>query len=752
MKTEREITELIRQMTLEEKASLCSGADAWRTKKIERLGIPALRVSDGPTGLRMPEDLPDGKYGKSVPATCFPTACALASSWNRETARKVGAAIAREAKGEGVGILLGPGVNMKRSPLCGRNFEYYSEDPCLAGELAAAYVDGVQEEGVGACLKHFAVNNQETRRHTVSANVDERTLREIYLPAFETVVKKARPATVMESYNSFNGTPVSRCGRLLTDILRGEWGFDGTVMSDWAAVHDRPEDLAAGLDLEMPGTNGYRDEEIVEAVREGKIREETLDLAVSRVLKTVFTYAEQSAPKADPEESRRIAQEAEEDAIILLKNEQNVLPFAPGAPLALIGALAEKPRIQGGGSSHINVRRVSSFRETVAAANGEKTEYVAGYTLDGAGDADALIEEAVAAARRCGRALIVAGLPEQIESEGYDRASMKLPENQNRLIAAVAAATRRVAVLLVAGSPVELPWAGRIPAILHAYLGGECVAEASARVVFGAVNPSGHLAETMPLALEDTPSYLNFPGDRDECFYAEGIYIGYRWYEKMKKPVLFPFGHGLSYTSFELSDPAADGKEVSVTVKNTGARAGKAVVQVYVGQENAPLPRPEKELRAFRKVALAPGEEKRLSFPLTDRDLSFYDVRTAAFRALTGTYRVFFGFSSADTRCAVSLSHTETPPKPAPITRNTSLLDLVTDPVYAPAVRDLLCAIYSPGFDKELDERGISFETQPRLRAFRFSALRMFVNHRQGGLTEKALNEAIKRANETLGL
>ncbi|MGN1472855.1 MAG: glycoside hydrolase family 3 C-terminal domain-containing protein [Eubacteriales bacterium] len=732
------IKELIQQMTLEEKAGLCSGNDSWTTKAVERLGIPSMRLSDGPHGLRRPASKPEGGYGPAVPATCFPTACALASSWDPELVKTVASAIADEAKGEGVGILLGPGVCMKRSPLCGRNFEYFSEDPYLAGVLGTSYVEGVQERGIGVSLKHFAVNNQETRRFTTSANLDERTLREIYLAAFEMIVKQAKPATIMESYNRINGENACQCDWLLNDILREEWGFDGFVMSDWNAVLDRVPSLKAGLDLEMPTSWGYRDAQICEAVRSGELEESVLDRACERILNIVFRYAVQTVEKADLDAHHALAGRVEAECMVLLKNDRSVLPLDTDKPLAVIGEFCEKPRFQGGGSSHINCYAVGPVLEALRAKNGEKTVYAKGYSLDGTENADALIREAVAAARSAGRAVIFAGLPDSAESEGWDRRHMRMPENQNRLIAAVTAAVPDVAVVLLAGAPVEMPWLSSVPALLHAYLGGENVAYAAAEVLFGDVNPSGHLAETMPLRLQDTPSYLNFPGDRDECCYGERIYIGYRWYEKTERAVAFPFGHGLSYTNFSISDARINGNTVTFRVKNIGDRAGKAVCQLYVGQDSPICDRPVKELKGFAKVALEPWEEKTVLLTLDDRSFAFYDTVCHAWRATSGTYTISIGFSSADIRAVLKTDILEKNPPKAPITRNSLIGDLVTDPAYHYAAEDVLRRIFSPDLAYEIEQFGFTMNV-PRFKRWRGSALRQFIEYRRGELTEDDL-------------
>jgi beta-glucosidase len=676
-------------MTLEEKASLCSGEGLWHTKAIPRLDIPNLMLSDGPYGLRtQTEGL--AKPNESVPAVCFPASCAAASSFDAELIRHEGEELGTECRSLGVSVLLGPAVNLKRSPLCGRNFEYYSEDPYLAGQMAAAYIDGLQSRGVGAALKHFAANNQEYHRLTASSEVDERTLRELYLPAFEAAVKAAGPWTVMCSYNRVNGVYASENKRLLTDILRGEWGFDGFVMSDWGAVNDRVKGVAAGLDLEMPGNGGENDAKIVAAVRSGKLDETLVDRAAARILNIVFRAAdlaqETEPPLAfDYAGGHAFAVQMEKECAVLLKN-KGVLPLRKRQKIVYIGGFAEQPRYQGGGSSHINTQQVYSALDA-ARSNGRNVEYVRGFPSDFDEREEAEFMRAVEAARRADAAVIFAGLPDSFESEGYDRKSMSLPDCQNNLIARVAAIQPNTVVVLHSGSPVECPWVEDVAAVLTMYLGGEGVGEAEDALLYGDANPCGRLAETWPLRLQDTPSYLEFPGNGRTVHYTEGIYVGYRWYDARQMPVLWPFGHGLSYTGFvyhnaQLSAPVMEENgsvTVSVAVKNTGERAGREVVQLYVADRTGTPGRPPKELKGFAKLELQPEEEKTVSFALDAHSLAYYEPALGDWYAPAGKYAVLLGHSSRDIHSTLELEYHTSRTLPVTIDANTVLADLMQD-------------------------------------------------------------------------
>jgi beta-glucosidase len=598
------VASLVSELTLEEKASLCLGSDFWHTAPVPRLGIPAVALSDGPHGLRKQPDEGDhvGISG-SLPATCFPTASALGSSFDPALVRRVGEALGAEALAQGVAVVLGPGINIKRSPLCGRNFEYFSEDPLVSGVLGSALVEGVQSQGVGTSVKHYAANNQETDRLRVSADVDERTLREIYLPGFERVVTRARPWTVMCAYNRVNGVYASENHWLLTELLRGEWGFDGLVVSDWGAVHDRVAALAAGLDLEMPPNLGVSDAAVVAAVRSGELDEAVLDGAAGRVLRLVDRaldgageVAERATagPGFDAEGHHALAREAAAECAVLLKNDGGLLPLRPsaGETIAVVGEFARTPRYQGAGSSQVNPTRVDNALDELRAAvpDGVEVAFAPGFGIGTTTADEGLAAEAVALAGRASRVVAFLGLPDADESEGFDRARMDLPANQTALVSQLAAANPNLAVVLANGSAVRLSdWEHHAPAILECWLSGQAAGGAAADLLIGAANPSGRLAETLPLRLEDNPSYLNFPGEQGHVRYGEGVFVGYRGYDALRLPVSHPFGHGLSYTDFEYADltatltgSAEDGTlalAVACKVTNTGRRPGKEVLQ-----------------------------------------------------------------------------------------------------------------------------------------------------------------------------
>jgi beta-glucosidase len=650
---------IIARLTLEEKVALCSGAGAFDTKAFTKYGIPSILLADGPHGLRKEVGSVDhlGMNG-SVPATSFPTASLTACSWDSELLCEMAEAIAEEALQEGVSVVLGPGVNIKRNPLCGRNFEYFSEDPYLAGELAAAWIRGLQSRGVGASLKHFAANSQEDERMSSDSVVDERTLREIYLPAFEKAVRSARPATVMCAYNKLNGEYCSHNGHLLRDILRDEWGFDGAIVTDWGAMADRVKALDAGLDLEMPGSQGYFDAEVLQAVRSGALPEQRLDESVDRLLDLVLTAAAKRQPDCsyDVEAHHLLAKKIAANSAVLLKNEDGLLPLAVDQKIALIGALAISPRYQGTGSSHTHPTRLSSAIDGFDAL-GLAYTYSPGYPLCGPAD-PALLAEAMIAAKKYDVAVIFAGLPEECESEGFDRTTLAMPDSHNAVIAAVSAANPNTVVVLTGGAPVEMPWLSGVRAVLNLYLPGQAGGLAAAELLTGLISPSGKLAESYPLRYEDVPSAGFYETGGRQAQYREGIYAGYRYYDKAGKAVLFPFGHGLSYTTFEYSDLAISHADldapydlqISLTVRNTGPVDGAEVVQVYVGQQGEDLYRPEKELRAFVKVALRAGESKQVAFTLGERAFACYDPSARGWVVPDGNYRVSVGSSSRDVR------------------------------------------------------------------------------------------------------
>lgn len=654
----RNIKELIQKMTLEEKAGMCSGKDFWHLKGVERLGIPQVMVSDGPHGLRKQAQEADHLgINESIKAVCFPAACASACSFDRGLLQEMGRHIGRECQAENVSVILGPAVNIKRSPLCGRNFEYFSEDPYLASQMAAAYIKGVQSENVGTSIKHFAANNQEYRRMSASSEIDEQTLREIYLAAFETAVKEGKPDTVMCSYNRINGVFASENPWLLTEVLRNEWGFDGYVMSDWGAVNHRVDGLKAGLELEMPGSGGQTDKEIVAAVQNGELDEAVLDRAVERILKIIFKFTDNRQPlKFDFEADDRLAAKIASESAVLLKNE-GLLPLPlSGKNIVFIGEFAETPRFQGGGSSHINAFKVTGALK--AAQNITSVTYAQGYRSQKDITDIKLLQEAVEAAKNADAAVIFAGLPDNFESEGYDRKHLRLPDCQNTLISEIAKVQKNTAVVLHNGAPVEMPWADSVNAILEAYLGGQAVGQAEADILFGITNPSGKLAETIPYKLSDNPSYLNFPGDGEKVEYREGIFVGYRYYDTKEMAVRYPFGHGLSYTAFEYSDMKLSHKKikdtdtltVSLKVKNTGDRAGKEIIQLYVSDKATPSGRPSKELKNFIKTELMPNEEKTVEMTLDKRAFAWYNPKIHDWYVTTGNYEIIAAASSDDVR------------------------------------------------------------------------------------------------------
>ncbi len=677
------IEQILSQMTLEEKASLCSGRDFWHTKAVERLGVPGAMMCDGPHGLR--KQVGEGDHlgiNVSIETNCYPTASALANSFDREVLHTLGTALGQECQAEDVAMLLGPGLNMKRSPLCGRNFEYFSEDPYLAGELGAAYIQSLQAQGVSACVKHFAANNQETRRMSGSSQMDERTLHEIYLPAFESAVKKGKTRSIMCAYNGINGTFCSENKMLLTDILREKWGYKGFVVTDWGAVKDRVTGIQAGLDLEMPGGGGVQDDKIVEAVKSGTLPEAELDKAVRNMLQFVADYLENRKPdtKIDRAANRVLSGELAAKCAVLLKNEGNILPLK-NETVAFIGEFAMKPRYQGSGSSHINVPHAVSALE----AAGDRVCYAQGYDIHRADNAEALLKEAVELAQKVQTAVIFAGLPDSYESEGGDRDTLAMPENQNKLIEAVAAVNPNTVVVLHGGSAMELNWLDKVKAVLYMALGGENVGTAAVNLLYGAGNPSGKLSETWPKKLSDNPSYLNFPGEDGKPVYAEGIYIGYRYYDKKEMDVLFPFGYGLSYTKFAYSGLTLDKSEmrdtdtltVTCKVKNVGSVAGAEAVQLYVRDEESSVRRPVRELKGFDKVFLNPGEEKELHFTLDKRGFAYYETKIHDWFVESGKFFVEIGASSRDIRLSEAVTVHGTLELPVHVTRLTTIGELM---------------------------------------------------------------------------
>lgn len=656
-----DLREILKQMTLSEKTGLCSGADFWRTQCIERLCVPSIMVTDGPHGLRKQPDSADHLgVNESIPATCFPTASLTGCSFDRDLMFAVGAAIAEEALQEKVAVVLGPGVNIKRSPLCGRNFEYISEDPLLSGELAAALIQGEQSKNVGTSLKHFACNNQEKARMINDSIVDERALREIYLTAFEIAVKEAQPWTMMCSYNKINGTYACENQKLLGDIARGEWGFKGVMITDWGAMNERVQALKAGMDLEMPYAGPYHDLEIADAVTSGELDEAILDQSILRILELISKTEPNLCEPYDLKAHDLLARQTVCESAVLLKND-NLLPARTDCRIAVIGEFARKPRFQGGGSSKINPNQVTSAIDELTAG-AIPHQFARGYALRGDADSGQLTAEAVEAARGQDIVLIYAGLPDEYESEGYDRTSLEMPPEQNALITKVAAVNPNVVVVLLTGSPVSMPWLDQVKAVLLLGLGGQNTGGASIDLIFGRVNPSGKLAETYPLKLEDTPAGQHF-GQRVTTEYRESIYVGYRYYDKAEKEVLFPFGFGLSYTTFAYSDlrlssdRLMDKEMLTVTlkVKNTGSRAGREIVQIYVEPPASVLFKAVRELRAFEKVSLKAGEEKEITMQLNKRAFAYWNVNLNDWHAESGIYQVCAGSSSRDICCQTAV-------------------------------------------------------------------------------------------------
>jgi len=758
----RDIQALIAEMTLEEKASLCSGRDFWHLKGIERLGIPSIMVTDGPHGLRKQQGSSDhlGIFD-SVPATCFPSAAGMASSWDRELIGKVGVALGEECQAEDVAVLLGPGVNIKRSPLCGRNFEYFSEDPYLSSEMAASHIQGVQSQGVGTSMKHFAVNNQEHRRMGVDAVVDERTLREIYLASFEGAVKKAQPWTVMSAYNKVNGTFASEHEYLLNDILKEEWGHEGIVVTDWGANNDRVDGLAAGQELEMPSSSGLGDRKIVEAVQNGQLSEDVLNRAVERILRIIFMSVDYKKADAtyDKDAHHRLARTVAGETMVLLKNENQLLPLSEGQKLAVIGPFAQKPRYQGSGSSHINPTQIDVPIEEIGklAGNAGSVTYAQGFHIDKDDLDNALIEEAKKAAREADAAIIFAGLPDRYESEGYDRKHMRMPANQDQIIAAISEVQSNVIVILMNGSPIEMPWIHQAKSILEAYLGGQATGGAIADILFGKVNPSGKLAETFPVKASDNPSYLFFPGEGNRVEYREGIFVGYRYYDTKEVKPLFPFGHGLSYTSFEYSDLIVDRREmkdtdsatVQVTVQNTGRYAGKEIVQLYVRDAESTVNRPVKELKGFAKVELQPGEKKSVTFTLDKRSFAYYNTELKDWHVESGEFAIMIGRSSEAIVLSSAIHVESTVAIKTKVDKNTMIHELLSDPQRAPFVQGMLQQMQQ-GMGNPLEAAASLGEGASEMfsEMMKYMPLRTMVAMGQGKFTEEMLDGIIGQLND----
>lgn len=646
--------ELIQKMTLEEKASLCVGKDLWHTNEIPRLYVPTIMMADGPNGLRI-ETTNKRRNDLEIPtseiAVCFPTEATLANSWNKNLIYKVGKAIGKEALCKGVSILLGPGVNIKRSPLCGRNFEYFSEDPYLTGTLGISYVNGVQENGVATCVKHFAANNQECNRRLIDVVIDERTLREIYLKAFEMIVKEAKPYSIMSAYDRIDGIYCSDNKKLINDILYSEWNFEGIVITDWSAEDNRVEGIKAGTAIEMPGNRAGIKEQIVEAVKNGDLEEERLDEIVDKILNITFKLADNKRNgKYSEIEDHNLALEAAEDSVVLLKNEDNILPIK-NKKIAIIGDFAINTRYQGAGSAKVNPYKLENaynyFKEL-----GYEFDFAKGYERSISNNNDELLQEAVEVCKNNEVVLIFAGLTEIEEAEGLDRNSLDISKSQNKLIEEICKVNNNVVVVLSNGAPITMPWKDKVKGIITGYLGGETGAKAIVNCIIGKVNPSGKLAETYPIKLEDTPCYNNFPGTDVIVEYKEAIYVGYRYYDKVERDVLFPFGYGLSYTNFMYSNLKINQNntdiEVSFKIKNIGNVKGKEIAQVYISKENSNIYRAKKELKGFEKIELESGEEKEIVVHLNKELFNYYDVKSKKWSIESGKYKILVGKSSKD--------------------------------------------------------------------------------------------------------
>ena len=754
-----DIKALVSRMTLEEKAGLCSGLDFWHTKPVERLGIPATMVSDGPHGLRKQDDKADHLgVNESIKAVCFPAACATAASFDKDLIRGMGEAIGDSCQHESLSVVLGPAVNIKRSPLCGRNFEYFSEDPYLAGKMSASYIQGVQSRNVGTSIKHFAANSQEHRRMSSSSDADERTLREIYFPAFEISVKEAQPWTVMCSYNRINGTYASENKWLLTDVLRDEWGFEGYVMSDWGATADRVLGILAGMDLEMPSSGGVNDAKIVEAVKSGKLDEADLDKCVERILNIVYRFTENAKPETpwDQEAQHELSARIAAECMVLLKNEDAILPLRKDDDIAFIGEFAAKPRYQGGGSSHINAFKTTS---AVEAAQGLKVTYAQGYSAAKDEATDAQIAEAVAAAKQARIAVVFAGLPDAYESEGYDRTHMRMPECQNRLIEAVAEANPNTVVVLHNGSPVEMPWLDKVKGVLEAYLGGQAVGLATVRVLFGDANPCGHLAETFPKKLSDNPSFLYYGGEGNRTEYREGVFVGYRYYDRKEMDVLFPFGHGLSYTTFEYSNLRLSADAIddtgtltaTVTVKNTGSRAGKAVAQLYVAAPEMDVLRPVRELKGFEKVHLEPGEAKDVSFTLDKRSFAYWNETIHDWHVVSGKYAIQVGASSRDLPLCAAVEVTGTAALPKHYDMNSIFMDILADPKAAEILKPFIskaASALTPDPDEASSAATEAISGEMGAAMLNYMPLRTALSFSGGQVSEAQINALLEALNQ----
>lgn len=698
------IEKLLNQLTLKEKASLCAGKDIWGTQEIERLKIPSIWLADGPHGVRRAPTTNKWGYGDQHLSTCFPTASAMAASWDLDLMYNVGKALGEECQAQGVQVLLGPGVNIKRSVLGGRNFEYFSEDPILAGEMGAAYINGVQSQGVGTSLKHFAVNSVEYQRTYMNSDVDERTLRELYLVPFEIAIKKAQPWTVMSSYNRVQGEYASQSKKLLTAILKDEFGFEGIVVSDWVSVVERVKGVQAGMHLQMPGSAaGITNQQIVKAVEDGQLEVGTLDNMVREILAIVLK-ADASKKSNAPllvEEHHALAREAASQTITLLQNKEDILPLSKKKykNIAIVGEFAENPRYQGNGSSIVKPTHLDKALDVIKKEYGKgfKINYAQGYSLQDDND-ESYISNATTVAEKADIVLVFVGLPTHFESEGYDRKHISLPHAHDQLVKEIAKVNKNVVVVLTNGSAIAMPWKDDVKGILETWLPGQAGAGAIADVLFGEVNPSGKLAETFPMRIEDTPAYINFLGDEGSTIYGERMFVGYRYHEKRKIKPLFPFGYGLSYTTFDYSDLSisktsfTNEEDITVTVKitNTGDMEGKEVVQLYISPKEASVLRPEKELKAFQKVNLKKGESKLVKMVLSQRDFSYYDSKSKAWVAESGHFEIKVGSSSENIKLSTKVTLNSNQEIPLAFDKLTFFRDFWNEPKTRPLLEEVM--------------------------------------------------------------
>lgn len=762
MKTAEEI---LQTLTLEEKASLCQGASFWFTKEITEKGVPAIMMTDGPHGLRKQTGETDHLgINKSVPATCFPSSAAVCNSWDETLMRQIGAALGQECKQEQVAVLLGPGANLKRSPLCGRNFEYFSEDPYLSSNMAKSHIQGVQSQGVGTSLKHFALNNQETRRMTVDVRVDERTLRETYLASFETAVKEGKPWTIMGAYNKVNGTYCCENSHLLRDILRGEWGYEGVVVSDWGAANDDALGIAAGFDLRMPYAGEVKTQAIVQAVQEGRLDQRDLDAAVLRLLKLALRGEANRCKTAryDVAAHHELAIQAAAESAVLLKNEGGVLPLAHTARVAVIGGLAKTMRYQGGGSSHVN----PTFHRDLLTVLAEdypdvKATFARGYRLKKDEVDEDFVSRALANAAESDVVIYCMGMPNGWESEGFDRTHLRLPGNQIDLLNRLAALGKPVVVFLFTGAPVLTDWAAKADALFAMYTAGQGVAEAMARLLFGRANPCGKLAETWPLALEHTPCSLTYP-QKETAVYEEGVFVGYRYYDKKQMPVAYPFGFGLSYTDWQYSNLRLDKQHIRDTdtltvqldVTNTGRLPGKEIVELYVGNAPAGVPRPVKELRGFTKVFCTPGQTQTVTFTLNKRSFAYYHVGMHDWYAESGTYEILAGASSRDIRLRATVRMEATRVIPKTYDRFVTMGELMTLPAGQAVVQEMMAAYQMPAVSEEERQRRLNDEEDTEDVATDYAAMGMdmplckVADMSGGAMTEETVRTIVAALNQ----